>query len=330
MPAKIGVVIPFYNDHENLAECLRALDPGNSGLDVVVVDDGSLSPIQGGAGARARVHRLPENAGQAAARNAGALLVSGDYLLFLDSDVLAGPVTMREVNQFVERSHPEGMVGMQGIFSLDCPARNWASLIYNTVQRLTSAPAFLSTSVNTSFLLIQRKAFEAIGGFDPGIRYLEDVDFSRRMARLGFYLQNGPAEFQHRKKCSWRWLVQCWILGGAVRRSLPEITGDPVRPLPSGVKRNTVLRDWMISGLLFLLALPAASLSGTLPLGLLLASAWRSRKILRAYVSVNPNPVFVAVGVSTSLAAPWIIALGMILGKFGQRSAWWAESRENK
>lgn len=96
-PVSVSVIIPHYNDSENLAKCLDALaaqqrPPGR--CEIIVVDDASPQPIPSVLKLRyPRVlfHRLPRNSGPAAVRNAGLELATGAIIGFVDSDVTVNP-----------------------------------------------------------------------------------------------------------------------------------------------------------------------------------------------------------------------------------------------
>lgn len=83
--ADVTVVIPVKDRPVELARLLAALraDPSTAGLPVVVVDDGSASPVQTEG---ALVVRHASARGPAAARNAGLRAARTPLVAFLDSD----------------------------------------------------------------------------------------------------------------------------------------------------------------------------------------------------------------------------------------------------
>jgi glycosyltransferase involved in cell wall biosynthesis len=90
-------ILPVYNRSACLVEAIASILAQDAAPDeVVVVDDGSvedLTPILAPFGDRIRVHRQP-NGGAAAARNSGARLAQGTWLVFLDSDDIWHPGRM--------------------------------------------------------------------------------------------------------------------------------------------------------------------------------------------------------------------------------------------
>ena len=92
----ISIVIPYYNDRENIVRCLDSIKDAMARLpehvvmpEVIVVDDHSPCPFDPGV-SRLSVtwHRFSENKGVGAARNKGASLCRGSHILFVDSDVM--------------------------------------------------------------------------------------------------------------------------------------------------------------------------------------------------------------------------------------------------
>jgi glycosyltransferase involved in cell wall biosynthesis len=120
-PTLLSVVVPAYDVAAYLGECLdsvlaQADTLGPTGLEVVVVDDGS--PDESGAIADAYAARDPrvrvvhtENRGLGAARNEGLRHVSGDLLAFADSDDVVPPGSYAALLKWLTRSGSDFAVG---------------------------------------------------------------------------------------------------------------------------------------------------------------------------------------------------------------------------
>ncbi len=115
----LSVIIPTYNNRAALARTLPPLlaqDFPADQFEIIVLDDGSTD------GTREMVTSLTApvpvhyhwqpNRGRSAARNAGARLARGRILLFLDSDILAGPELLGRHYRYYERH--DGPIGVQG------------------------------------------------------------------------------------------------------------------------------------------------------------------------------------------------------------------------
>lgn len=101
MPPEISIVIPVYNEEENLpilaAEIRAALEGTGRSYEILWVDDGStdgsLAALAGLAvrDPRSRVLRLRRNAGQSAALAAGFRNTRGEIVVTLDADLQNDP-----------------------------------------------------------------------------------------------------------------------------------------------------------------------------------------------------------------------------------------------
>ncbi|HET6910737.1 MAG TPA: glycosyltransferase, partial [Mycobacteriales bacterium] len=211
----ITVVIPAYDDNTALERCLEAL--GNE-LSVYVVDDGSadagsMCAVTGRHGAS--LHRLARNAGPAAARNAGARDLTTDVIAFVDSDANTTPSALRQLaTHFADpdiaaiaprvRPSPSRRRGFLDEFSREMSPLDLGS------EPSIVGPDRLVTYVPSTVLLVRRTSFEAIGGFDPSLRFGEDVDLIWRLHAAGFCTRYAPeVRVGHEEPTDWRqWLVR--------------------------------------------------------------------------------------------------------------------------
>src|SRR5262245_42918421 len=93
----VSVIVPARNCSDQLRDCLQALQSSDyPAREVIVVDDASTDDTCRVAESMgARCLRLDRCSGPALARNRGAEVASGEFLLFLDADVCAHPDTIR-------------------------------------------------------------------------------------------------------------------------------------------------------------------------------------------------------------------------------------------
>ncbi len=92
MEKKISVVIPVYNVEKYITQCMDSLIKQTyNNLEIIVIDDeskdnsGEIADEFSKLDSRVIVRHI-KNRGAAGARNAGLELVTGDYVLFVDSD----------------------------------------------------------------------------------------------------------------------------------------------------------------------------------------------------------------------------------------------------
>ena len=86
---KVTVVIPAYNEENNIGNVLKILVGINILDEIIVVDDGSIdSTAEIADSYEIRVIRLEENLGKGGAMMKGAQLASHPNILFLDADLV--------------------------------------------------------------------------------------------------------------------------------------------------------------------------------------------------------------------------------------------------
>lgn len=155
-------------------------------LELIVVDDGStdrsIDVARRAGDGRLRVV-VQANAGVAAARNRGAAVASGEYLAFLDQDDLWAP-------EKLERQLPCLQGGTDvGLVYSDClligedgtPLGRWGER-YPLLRGRLFERLIVESVVPISTVLMPRALFEAVGGFQPRYRYVEDLDLLLRVA----------------------------------------------------------------------------------------------------------------------------------------------------
>jgi glycosyltransferase involved in cell wall biosynthesis len=119
----LSVVIRSRDEADRLRLTLTSLMRQASLTEVVVVDDGSTDHTPAVLKEAARVLALvalrhPTPRGRSAASNAGAAAASGDTLLFLDGDTLAGPALVER--HLAAHAGRPGLIGHGELFHLRC------------------------------------------------------------------------------------------------------------------------------------------------------------------------------------------------------------------
>ena len=192
---KVSVVVPTYNYGRFITKALESVKCQTyPPYEVIVIDDGSYdgtAEVIKALDWRLR-YVIQERAGVSAARNRGVAESGGDYIAFLDADDLWEPTKLeKQLKKFLE--DPElGMVhcGMRE-FDNDTGRTLALHLSGGTgwVARRIAAweePVVIGPG---GTILISRKAFDTVGGFDASLRYGEDWEFCFRVAqkfRIGF------------------------------------------------------------------------------------------------------------------------------------------------
>lgn len=202
MPPEVSVVIPSHNRRAALARGLQALaaqtlEPDR--FEVVVYLDGC---IDGSAEMLARIDvpfplRMLEGPGRgpASARNAGAAAARGRLLVFLDDDIEADPGLLTAHLE----AHADGAQVVIGYSKPRLPderglfaqaLRGWWEDVF---QRMAaSGRRFTYQDLLSGNVSIDRRLFEAVGGFDESFGCREDYELGWRLMAAGARFAYAP------------------------------------------------------------------------------------------------------------------------------------------
>jgi chlorobactene glucosyltransferase len=245
----LSIVVPARNEERNIDGCVRSL-LGQTGIDVevIVVDDGSTDATReilarlAAEFARLRVvdgAPLPPGwAGKPWACTQGARVATGGWLLFTDADSRHAPdaavsalafalasgvdaltiMTFQELGSLVERALLPSILGMIVFASGSIAALNDPSLPERALA-------------NGQFILVERRAYEALGGHAAlRAEIVEDLSFARALkadGRFRLRLADGTAFVRVRMYQSfgelWNGFTKNVYLGA--RGDLPAIAG---------------------------------------------------------------------------------------------------------
>lgn len=189
----VSVIIPHYNDLENLSLCLDLLARQTlprRDFEIVVADNNSacgLARVAEACGARALLVPAPVQ-GAAAARNAGLAAARGENLAFLDSDCRPAPDWLERGLAALAKTDLVG--GRVDIVFVD-PARPTPVEAYEAVfafdfKRYIEKSGFCGAGN----MFVRRADFDRVGPFRGGVS--EDRDWSQRAVALGLALRFAP------------------------------------------------------------------------------------------------------------------------------------------
>jgi glycosyltransferase involved in cell wall biosynthesis len=175
--AKVSVVIPAYNAERTISETLTSVrNQTHADLEIILVDDGSQDQTVAIARAHAkddtRIRILEQqNAGVAAARNAGIAASTGEFIAPLDADDLWHPTKIERQLEVFETEGPDtGLVytwfalldGDSNVLQIRAGGRYRGRVLQNL--------AFYNFIGNGSSPLIRRSVLEATPGFDATLK----------------------------------------------------------------------------------------------------------------------------------------------------------------
>jgi glycosyltransferase involved in cell wall biosynthesis len=186
-----SIVIACYNQEGFVGEAVESsLSQDFSSKEIIVVDDASsdgTATVLNSFGDSIIFARLPTNGGAAAARNHGASLARGQYLVFLDGDDAFMPGALDVYGRLVAARSPKLIFGRAAKCYGKIPEAKTPDLSRD-VQFVEYAN-FLAKDrpcvFNTSTLVVDRSAFRSAGGWSPDIFYQDIQDLLTKLEVSG-------------------------------------------------------------------------------------------------------------------------------------------------
>jgi glycosyltransferase involved in cell wall biosynthesis len=185
---KVSVIIPVYNRSKTISRAINSvLNQTYNNLEIIVIDDNSqddsLNKIRSFTDRRIKLVSLTKNEGAANARNQGVKIAKGKYIAFLDSDDYYEPQFIEScINKLSKTSSEIGFM--------------WTGVNYitnNKIKKYVWIPhrkenAYLTFLHNlhigtNSGIIIKKKVFEKIGGFNSKLPAAEDTDLFLKITK---------------------------------------------------------------------------------------------------------------------------------------------------
>jgi GT2 family glycosyltransferase len=215
---RLSIVIVNYHQWDDVAALVRRLRTSpalrDDWAEVMVVDNHSpahpvIAKLRRLSGVSLR--RWGQNRGFARGVNEGCRLSRGDWFLLLNPDVTTGPRFVEEVLALINRLDAQSpSVGIVGLgLRNDDGSRQMSSgpfpTLWGTLARLllprwrrkySATPPDQPSQVNWVTgcgLLVRRRCWDELGGFDPSFfLYYEDVDLCHRARAMGWDVWHEP------------------------------------------------------------------------------------------------------------------------------------------
>jgi len=180
----VAVIIPTLNEAELLPETLNRIRSNDAACEILVVDGGSgddTVPLAKAGGARVILSPKRQRAFQ---MNLGTQQARSDIFLFLHADTWIGPHALQQIEKTLDQP---GLVGggfarrFQGaspVLRVTCRFGEYRSRLFGWF-------------FGDQGIFARRSAFERTGGFRE-LPMFEDIDFCRRLSRLGALTTLGP------------------------------------------------------------------------------------------------------------------------------------------
>lgn len=201
----IAAIVVSYQSIDTIDDCLSRLRASIDVAQVRVVDngslDGTLEAIQRQASLDPRLRFIgnPDNPGFSYACNQGARDSDADWLAFVNPDCLPEPDALTRLLAHARALGGDCLIGADLVDEhgqRDAAARrrdpDFAAMLRDPSRRGVAVPMDAARAlqpvdaVSGALMLLPRRLFERIGGFDEGYRlHAEDLDLCRRARQAG-------------------------------------------------------------------------------------------------------------------------------------------------
>lgn len=258
---ELSVVIPVYNEAENLpalaAELDEALRRLGRSAEIVFVDDGSTDGSDGvlrqlaHTDPRVRVLRFARNAGQSAAFYAGLRASRGRYVATMDADLQNDPRDLILLWGYL--THCDAAVGWRSQ-RRDRWLKRVSSRVANAVRRAVTGHAVHDSSC--SLRLMRRECVDAIPPFDGMHRFVPTL-----VQLAGYRVMEVPVSHRPRRYGSSKYgirnralrafgdlLAVRWMMSRHLEPLVTVEADEGQAPLPSAQPRDVRGRAGRTSG----------------------------------------------------------------------------------
>jgi glycosyltransferase involved in cell wall biosynthesis len=217
----ISFVIPTLNEQHTVEKTLQCLSAYSGDHEIIVSDDNSTDDTveicQKYAHTVVRYSR-PEKRTIAEVRNRGAAAACGDFLVFVDADVVIPDIDDFFHSSYARFQSDSRLVGLTGQYRVTPEFATMADryvftmlglqfLLQNNILRVGAASG--------KFQMVAADAFASVGGFNEKLVASEDMDLFRRLSRVGrtYFARDLTVYHSGRraKAIGWRKLLWQWF-----------------------------------------------------------------------------------------------------------------------
>lgn len=182
-----SVIVPAHNEEQYIGKCLRAIrtaeEQTESGsVQIIVVanrctDKTAEIAAQYGA-------EVIENQDKciASIRNVGAKAAAGEILVTVDADTYIAPETFTEIRTLLESGR---YIGGGAVPTFDRASLGIAVSTFYVLLQMLPEIIRCRGMLSGAVFWCRKSDFDAVGGFDPSLVSLEDLDFAKRLKQYG-------------------------------------------------------------------------------------------------------------------------------------------------
>lgn len=187
----VSIIVPTLNEEKNITKCLRAIFDMNISKDqyeVIVVDNGSKDKtVQIATDFGTKVLIKPD-VNISLLRNFGTKEAKGDIFAFIDADCLVTENWLKEALGELENEE----VGATGANYKINGKGTWVSRAWELHKKNRTFRSEVGW-IQSGNLLIKRRCFESIGGFNERLNVCEDSDICFRIKEKRYKIISNDA-----------------------------------------------------------------------------------------------------------------------------------------
>ncbi len=168
----VSVIVTTRNEQRNIKNCLESIkNQIYSPIQVLVVDNNSRDKTKEIAKKYTKFvyNKGPERSAQ---RNYGAQKAKGEFVFFIDCDMMLAPEVVAQCVQTIKN----------GFGGLVIPEESFGEGFWSQAKALERS-FYLGNDTIEAARFFPKKVFEEVGGFDEGLTGPEDWDLSQRIAK---------------------------------------------------------------------------------------------------------------------------------------------------
>ena len=180
----LSIIIPAYNEERLIEQCLQSVftslaanEKTNFSSEIIIVDNNSADNTANLARkAGATVVFEPINQ-IGRARNAGAAVTTGDWLLFVDADSLLNPGMVADILQLIAEGKSVGCGS-----TMRMPNSPWWG---NVILYSWTGISMLFRWASGALVVCRADAFRDVGGFNQELYAADEIDLSQHLKKWG-------------------------------------------------------------------------------------------------------------------------------------------------
>jgi len=194
MPPQFSVIITCHNQAIFIRDAVNsALAQSYKAREVIVVDDASTDgsvDILKAFGNSLHLVCAPKNIGANAARNLGASVAGGDYLVFLDGDDLLSPFALSTYKTAISATQAPILLSRLFFFEGSRPPETGETpRVITFVEYENLIQKDRTHRASASATVVNKATFQRVGGWTEGLFHLDDLDIMMKLGVSGRCVQ---------------------------------------------------------------------------------------------------------------------------------------------